>query len=92
MDLNTFGDSTPYEFSCFVAGFERQITDQARMSWEQARWQVLWLVNIQLDRKNRIKKLTDLIRFSWDEEVKSELPDMDKIKKLKTLINRYEAK
>ena len=40
-----------------------------RQDWERTRWSTSVLLNVQLDKKNRIKP-TELLPLPWDEETK----------------------
>lgn len=39
-----------------------------REDWEQTRWMTFHLLNIQLQRKDKLKRLSDLIRFPWEKQ------------------------
>lgn len=40
---------------------------QYRDEWERTRFSVFSLINIQLDRSDKMKRYGDLITFPWDE-------------------------
>lgn len=40
-----------------------------RQNWERTRWSTAVLLNVQLDKKHRIKP-TQLLSLPWDEETK----------------------
>jgi len=74
-----------------LKGYSQKIKDESLQEWERIRWQTFYLINIQIDKKHRLKKLTDLIRFEH-EVVESKMPDMNKIKQLEELIRKSERK
>lgn len=46
-----FWDMTPFEFSCALKGYEQR----NKLEWERVRWQTWHLLNIQLERKHKLK-------------------------------------
>ena len=48
-------------------GYRADEEKKYRERWEVARWEVFYLLNIQIKETKRFKRLTDLIRFPWDE-------------------------
>ena len=67
-------------------GVIKQKEDDYKNSWEQLRW--LAYVNLQphLSKTSRIKKPTDLIKFSWEHKKKLKAVDLDQIKELEKLM------
>jgi hypothetical protein len=51
--------------------------------WERIRWQTFYLLNIQMDKKHRLKKLQDLCKFEWEIN-KNKVPSLnqEQIKKI----------
>lgn len=65
MSSREFYESTPREFNNRLRGFDQLEAERRRGEWERARFITFYLG--QFDRK-KVSKLTDLIRFDWDED------------------------
>lgn len=67
-------------------GLIKEKEEDYKNSWEQTRW--LAFVNLQphLKKGSRIKKPTDLIKFSWEHKKKLTQVDFDQIKELEKLM------
>jgi hypothetical protein len=70
MSVEDFYSATPRETIAIMKGRRALQEDQAKLSWEQARWQTWHLVNMQTKRRVLI---TDLGRFPWESQIKQSL-------------------
>ena len=72
-----FFDSTPLEiFLLFKINNEKKRNEfiaTQRAMFESMRLQTLYLINIQLERKDRYKHPEKLMPFEWDQKIKSEI-------------------
>ena len=84
MNIEYLYSLTPREFYNIVHGFERDRELRDRVEWERTRWQTVALINIQLDKKYKMKKVTDLVTFSWEQQPET-APVMSKEKRLKMI-------
>ncbi len=84
MTVAEFWDATPREFSNRLIGKDRTDEVQFRNEWERTRWQTVALLNIQLDKKYKMKKVTDLVTFSWEQQPET-APVMSKEDRLKII-------
>jgi len=57
------------QFNNAVKAFYAMQEANERQNWERARWSTSVLLNVQLDKKHRIKP-TQLLPLPWDEETK----------------------
>ena len=55
------------QFGNAVKAFYEMQEANERQNWERTRWSTSVLLNVQLDKKNRIKP-TDLLPLPWDAE------------------------
>jgi hypothetical protein len=51
-----------------IKGYYRVQERQMQLSWDQVRFATFHNVNIQLQRKDKLKSYTDLVRFPWEPE------------------------
>ena len=70
LEPDKFWKLTWAEYDIMCEGYAKEQTQKYREKWELVRWQTFHLFRIQLDKKGQRKyqRLTDLIRFSWDEK------------------------
>jgi hypothetical protein len=61
-----FLEYTPFEFNRLLEIKELQERRGFRQDMERMRIQTMSLINIQLAKKDRIKKLSDFMPFEWD--------------------------
>ena len=57
------------QFNNAVRAFYAMQEANERQNWERTRWSTSVLLNVQLDKKHRIKP-TQLLPLPWDEETK----------------------
>ncbi len=77
MSVEEFYNMIPRHFYNKLDGFFELEQLRDRSHWERVRWQTCYLINIQMPR-GRSLKLTDLIKFDW--ENKRDKVDFDKLK------------
>ena len=54
-----------YEIMC--EGHANEAERLLRERWETTRWMTFYLLNIQIGKKkDKLRRLTDLVRFPWD--------------------------
>jgi len=58
--------------------FSEKTTEQEQLEWERVRFSTWHLVNIQLDRKNKLRTPQKLIRFAWEKVKKKKMTDREK--------------
>jgi hypothetical protein len=73
MSLTDYSNLTFRQYVNIMTAYNRQQEQEVRNTWELGRWQVWHLINIQLSKQSKMKKMTDLQKFFWDEsdEVKT---------------------
>jgi len=54
------------EYDLMCEGYAGKQERQSKERWEIGRWITFHLLNVQLERKNRLKRFTDLTRFPWE--------------------------
>jgi hypothetical protein len=64
---NEFQFWTFRQFGNAVKAFYEMQEANERQNWERTRWSTSVLLNVQLDKKNRIKP-TELLPLPWDSE------------------------
>ena len=57
------------EYDVMCEGYAKEKERAYQERWESVRWEVFHLLNVQIAKKDRLKRLTDLIRFPWDAKV-----------------------
>ena len=55
------------EYEVMCDGYAKEQNKRYRETWETVRWSTFHLVNIHIAKKDKLKRLTDLVRFPWDE-------------------------
>jgi hypothetical protein len=68
MSLNDYNSITFGQYVNIMTAYNRQQEQEIRNTWELGRWHLFHLINIQLTKKDKMKSMTDLVKFSWDEE------------------------
>ena len=54
------------EYEVMCEGYSQEKVRCHQQEWEKARWMVFHLLNIHLEKKHKMRRLGDLIRFPWD--------------------------
>jgi len=65
-----------------IQGYNERETFLARTIWEAMRWSTFTLLNIQLTKESKLRKLEDLLPLPWDEENKPAQYDKKDLSKL----------
>ena len=69
IEPDKFWKLTWAEYDIMCEGYAKKQQQQYRETWEATRWMTFHLLNIQIaKRKDKLKRLTDLVRFPWDEK------------------------
>lgn len=70
-----FWEMTPVDFRLYMKGYHKRERDrlneaeaQIKQAWEMTRMQTVTLLNVQLQKKDQVKRPTDLWKFPWDSE------------------------
>lgn len=90
MSEQEFWDTTPKAFFLKLESSYDIEQFKQQQEWERIRWQTALLVNMQLAKKDRIKKLTDLIEFDWDKKEPKKPPPTKA--EIEQLIKKYGGK
>ena len=72
MTEEEYGLMTPRTFFNKLSGFSKIRKEDFQNRWEQIRWMVCQLVNISMKSVKRNLRLTDIIRFSWENVERTE--------------------
>jgi hypothetical protein len=62
---DVFYNSTPRELKYALRGFHELYQQQQRQDWERTRWSTTLMLNIHLEKKNRLSP-KDLAVFPWE--------------------------
>jgi len=63
------------EYEAMCEGYSKQREQEYRARWETTRWMTFHLLNIQIaKRKDKLKRLTDLVRFPWEAKQEYRMP------------------
>lgn len=63
-----FYNLTWAEYDVMCEGYAKEREKEYKDRWDATRWMTFHLLNIQIDKRKRFKRLTDLVRFPWDEK------------------------
>jgi hypothetical protein len=66
MDYETFVRLSLRSLINTLRGYGKKTETEQRAAWERSRFEVFHVVNIQLDKKDRLKNYSDLVRFPWE--------------------------
>jgi hypothetical protein len=69
-----FLDLCPVEFWLALKDHERCEEDKVKPVCEAIRMSTLWLVNVQLPKKYRVKKKEKIMSFAWDKNRTKRVP------------------
>jgi hypothetical protein len=72
-------------------GYAQEKEKDYRDRWEVARWTTYHLLNIQIAKKDKLRRLTDLVRFPWDETRNYEPSTREKFDELVKKWGKYLA-
>jgi hypothetical protein len=70
------------EYDVMCEGYAKKQEERNKLQWEATRWMTFYLLNIQVEKNKRIKRLTDLVRFPWEKEQPRELPTREEFEEL----------
>lgn len=56
------------EYDVMCEGYAKEREREYKEQWEATRWMTFHLINIQLDKRHKLKRLTELVRFPWDKK------------------------
>ena len=76
MHVNDFYELTPRQFSNKLKGFTESENFKDRAAWERMRFSTTALINIQLEKKDKIRP-EQLCKFEWDSEKAKPAPMTD---------------
>lgn len=70
MDYETFGRLSIRSLINAISGYNKRQEMNSREAWETTRFAVFHLLNIQLDKKDKLRKYQDLVMFPWEPKPK----------------------
>lgn len=76
MDYNTFGRLTVRSLINAIRGYNKKQELESREAWETTRFAVFHLLNIQLDKKDKLHKYQDLVSFPWEPKQKKKVKQL----------------
>lgn len=80
-------DLTFRQYDNALKGYYKDQETKERSEWIRCRWQTTLLLNIQMEKKNRVKQ-KDLIEFEWEKENKKKLTP-EEIKDLQNRLKNF---
>ena len=69
-------------------GYVKAQEEKYRVQWESMRWATFHLLNIQIDKRHKLKRLTDLVRFPWEKSVPNALPTREDFDRMVEMYGR----
>lgn len=87
---------TPVDFRLYMKGFQRRRLEDVetlqagiRQDWEMTRMQTLALLNVQLSRKDQIRRPDQLWKFPWDTATRGVAKNPLSRDQAHTIVERY---
>lgn len=69
MSVSEFYDLSPVEFYYAMEEYSEIQMTHHKTTYDSMRLQTVFLLNVQLSKKDRIREVTQLMKFPWDKEV-----------------------
>ncbi len=62
------------EYEAAASGFFDKQLNEYKRDWELTRWNTYYLLNIQIQKGHKLKRLQELVKFPWEKEIEYTYP------------------